>query len=145
MSQNLRLVNYFMSEFYRNKTLNLGYIVSPNFEFYIQDNVKKNFIHYANRMDLLCKCCELEMFSPTTEDDVKFTSKFKMVIEREGEEDLIATGVNEFVIKDDLLFRVYVRYDHSDEEYAQIQAALTHNDKTHNYQKTEIIDDLKFA
>lgn len=134
-----------MSEFYRNKTLNLGYIVSPAFEFYIQDNVKKSFIHYANRMDLLCKCCDLELFDPITEDDIKFIAKFKMTIQREDDVDLIATGSNLFVIQDDLLFKVCVRYDHSDEEYAQIQAALAHNDKTYNYKKREIINDLKLA
>lgn len=139
MSQNLRLVNYFISEFYSNNTFDLSHIVSPEFEFFLHTYEKKTFVDYAVRMDLISNCCMLEISPLTTIDDITFNACFKMLIPRKNEADIYAVGINSFVVKDDLLHRVFVHYNQDDDEYNRIQSALSYSHQSANQptQKTE--------
>lgn len=130
MSQNLRLINYFISEFYSSNTFHLSHVVSPHFQFFPHTHETKLFVDYAVRMDLLRLSCRLEISSPETMDDVTFVTNFKMEIPRRNGSDLYATGINSFVVKDNLLYRVFVHYNLDNDEYTKVQRALTngHND-----------------
>lgn len=124
MSKNLRLINYFISEFYSNNTFDLSHVVSPHFQFFSHTHEIKTFVDYVMRMDLLSNCCQLDISTPETMDDVTFVTCFKMVIPRKHEPDIYTTGINSFVVKDDLLHRVFVHYNQNNEEYEKIQSAL---------------------
>lgn len=139
MSKNLRLVDYFISEFYSNNIFDLSHIVSPYFEFFPHTHEIKTFVDYAVRMDLISRFCQLEISTLETIDDVTFTTCFKMVIPRNNASDLYTTGINSFVVKDDLLHRVFVHYNQNNTEYQKIQFAITngHNLINQPNQKNE--------
>lgn len=144
MSQNLRLINYFISEFYSNNTFDLSHVVSPYFQFFPHTHEIKTFVDYAVRMDLLSNSCRLEISAPETMDDITFVTCFKMEIPRRNGTDIYATGINSFVVKDDLLHRVFVHYNQNNEEYKKIQSALTNGHNIINQPDRKVDSELSF-
>ncbi|MCJ8323477.1 MAG: hypothetical protein HRU29_13305 [Rhizobiales bacterium] len=145
MTQNLRLVNYFISKFYRNRTLELEHIAAYDFEFILHSDEPINFESYAQRTNLLARCCKLQLSDPVSDDDILFVSKFEMEVPRAGNDSLFATGTNNFTVANGLLTKVTVDYHQTQAEFAQIKAALLENDKILTASVDEDDNDLKFV
>lgn len=145
MSQNQRLVEYFVSEFYRNKTIALEHITSSSFVFIIQSGSEQSFAEYASRMNILSDSCRLELADPVSEDDIMFVSTFSMTVPSPNKEDLVATGTNKFFVENDLLCKVIVEYDTSADEYKRIQERLAENHSKIDPVHEDLSDDIDFV
>lgn len=144
MSQNSRLVNYFLSDFYRNKVFELKHVVSPNFEFSFQGEKAIGFSQYASRMIYLSKNCDLSILDAKTDDDTIFVSRFEMIIPQPFDNQIIASGVVKYKVEDGLLTKVVVLYDQTGANFEHIQDALAHNNQFKKSPENVEIDDILF-
>lgn len=113
MSQNLRLVEYFSSEFYRSHTLDLAHIASTTFEFSVNSGPTKNFEEYAKRTAKLNKKANLIIGEFTSEDDIHFHASFETKLDCK----VSASGKCMFKVSRGLLERVNIDYDMTKEEF----------------------------
>lgn len=127
MSQNLRLVSYFVSEFYHNKMIELEHITSPNFSFTLHTEKKQTFKEFAERMSYVTENAKLEIGDIRTQDDVYFYASAELSIPTGDAEDYIVHGENRFMVKNGLLDEVKVTYDLCAEDFIVIQQLLVRN------------------
>lgn len=127
MSQNLRLVNYFVSEFYRNRMIELEHVTSPDFSFTLHTGAKQSFTEFAARMGFVNDNAKLELGEIHSTDDTIFIAPSKVSIISEDGQEFIATGENSFLIKNELLEEVKVTYNLADNEFALMQKLLSAN------------------
>ena len=113
MSQNLRLVEYFTSEFYLGHLLDLSHIASPTFTFTVNSSPPENFEEYAKRTSALNRNGKLIIGKFTSEDDIHFhtNSVTKLNIGVSASCKLI------FMVSRGLLERVNINYDMPNEEF----------------------------
>lgn len=127
MTQNLRMVNYFVSEFYRKRTFELEHITSTSFSFKLQLNPEQSFKDFAERMNYINENAKLTIEEVKSEDDTTFYAQSTLRIpDGEGEE-FKAHANNIFVVKNGLLDKVSVMYDLTDQGYDRIQYLLRKN------------------
>lgn len=148
-SQNLRLVEYFVSEFYRKRALELEHIVSTRFTFKLHTLPPVNFKDFADRMAYISDNSTLKIQDIYSDDDVTFFAKSTIYIPREDDADFEALGLNTFFIKNGLLDKVVVDYELSEDEFKYLQMLLKKNAETQTEQTEEkpqepILNDIEF-
>lgn len=111
MTQNLRLVKYFMSEFYKSKTSDLAHIASPSFVFQRNNGKPLDFDQYALSKAILAVHAEIEFEELKSDNDVVFYCKWTMRIPDEKKIILTGVGQSRFIVKNGLLQKVHVSYD----------------------------------
>lgn len=127
-SQNIKLIAFFISEFYRKRSLELEHIVSTAFTFKLHNLPAQNFQEFAARMGYISDNAILSIEDIHSSDDTTFVAKSSLSIKRENLPDYVATGLNTFVIKNGLLDKVIVKYDLTDEEFIDLQKLLSANE-----------------
>lgn len=120
MSQNLRLVEYFSSNFYLNHTINLAHIASPSFVFRVNGGDKLDFKAFSLRRKLLSQNGKLSIGDISSDDDTTFYADFVAII-NSGEE---ATGNCTFRVKNDLIERVEINYHLSKVDLKRVENEL---------------------
>lgn len=124
ITENERLVRYFISEFYSSETFALEHIASTSFTFIVDGGKKMNFHQYAERKDLMSGYCQLVFEMPESDDNVNFKSSFKLVAPQKDKAELHGTGIITFLVKDNLLEEVTVDYDQTGNNNKTIQSAI---------------------
>lgn len=124
MSANHRLVEYFVSEFYRKYTRELAHITSNDFAFQLHNLPDQNFEKFADRMAYISSKATLTIGDIHTDDDVLFYANSSVCIVLAQGEDYVVNGRNGFVVKNGLLERVTVKYDLTDDEFEKMQQML---------------------
>lgn len=120
MSQNLRLAEYFTSEFYKNKTHQLAHIASPNFEFVLNNRGKKNFEEYAIRTTLVGRKSDIEIGEFTSTDD----HLFKAACTITKDDGSTASGQMKLHVDHGLLQKVQLDYDLTTDEYLEFEKTM---------------------
>lgn len=120
MSQNLRLVKYFTSEFYFSHTIELAHIASTTFEFSINSGPKMGYEEFASRRALFTKDAKLELGDFTSADDLCFIANFKSEL-KNGQ---LISGKCIAEVARGLLERVEIKYDMTDGELQELEQVL---------------------
>ena len=115
MTQNSNLVEYFISEFYMNKTADLAHIASPSFKFKLNNSKSYNFQNYADSMLFLTQNAEIEFGDVNSVDDVTFVSKWAMFMKIDNGKIDQGLGYTEFQVKKGMLNLVRVVFDAEEE------------------------------
>lgn len=123
MSYNQRLVDYFTSEFYQFEVTDLAHLASPTFTFVINASEPKSFDEFEKRRRFLFLISGIKHGPFTSTDDESFYATVE-ILTLEGEK---ANGVIMFNIRDGLVQRVDVKYDFTEEEFANFFDALFEN------------------
>ena len=120
MTQSLRLVEYFTSEFYRDKTSVLEHIISPTFVYKLNSRPDENFQQYAARRMLVDEKATVVLGKLETKDDINFKATY-VVTNKHGES---ATGVVIIRVEKNLLQEVHVKSDLTDENYRMFEKSM---------------------
>lgn len=128
MSQNLRLVEYFLSEFYKNRTLELAHIVSPNFYYCVNGGEKEDFETYVQRMNLIFKNSDSFMTPPQTEDDQIFAVDYVISIETNGSIERLY-GVAKYNIVNGLLENIHITHHNDQQEIDRLRNLMLSEQK----------------
>ncbi len=117
VSQNLRLIEYFTSEFYSNKTSELAHIVSPDFNFKINNTAERDFEEYAESMLFMTSNTKFVMGDISSDNDDDFILNWEMSMYDESREILVGTGHSKFSVKKGLLQSVHIIYDDTEKVF----------------------------
>lgn len=80
LSQNKRLVEYFLDEFYRRNPVELEHIISPSFKFVDSTKLEHNFAQYIEQLRIYMPNVNVIINKIDTEDDVGFLVDFSFEI-----------------------------------------------------------------
>lgn len=106
MTQNLRLVEYFISNHYRTLKADLAHVVSPSFEFTSPSNDVGNFDRFIEYTKDFPNDKKFVVNDVSTTDDITFIVEFS--IEKIDSSDKIYESKVEIVIKDNLVDKVWI-------------------------------------
>ena len=123
MTQNQRLVDYFTNEFYQFEVTSLSHSASPYFTFTINSSAPMDFKEFSNRRRFLFLNAAITHGQFYAIDDMNFYANVE-ILTLEGDR---VSGNIMFQIKDDLLQKVEVNYDLTEEEYRLFFDALFEN------------------
>lgn len=114
MSQNLKLVKYFISQFYEERSLELAHIVSPRFYFIVNSSGKLSFEEYAERMNEMYKTSKSFVTDLRSDDDQTFFADYIIVTEVDGYSEKLC-GIAKYYVLNGLLESVHINR-HNDEK-----------------------------
>ena len=120
MSQNSRLIDYFINEFYLDRTYGLAHITSPSFICRINSGVGLNFDEHVERMTLINLNAILIIDDIKSDDDKIFTAEFII----RTNENLRASGVFTFKVINGLLDNIRIYYSLTDDELGVFEALV---------------------
>lgn len=124
MSPDLKLVKFFIAEFYNNNATEMAYLVSPTFSFTLNSDDRLNFEFFIQRMRFLNHSTKFEIDAPSSEDDKHFNSEFRLQIPNGEDGFITASGKVEIITKYELIQNINVSYHHSQDEYDQFQRLM---------------------
>lgn len=111
VNPNLRLVKYFMNEFYANKIWNLEHIASPTFVFDLNNGNPMDFAEYAASMKFTYSVATIDFGDLKALNDEIFVADWVMSLKTDRAEMENGTGLTEFTVERGLLKKVAVYFD----------------------------------
>ncbi|MGL1921998.1 MAG: hypothetical protein OCD03_13320 [Hyphomicrobiales bacterium] len=123
MTDNSKLVNYFINEFLANNSHNLSNVVSPSFSFFLNLGDKQDFNQFATRMQLITTASNLVFTETTTEDDIHFCFDFEIILAPPNEE-MKSQGFAQIIAQNNLITQVSINYMSSEEEFEEFQELI---------------------
>ena len=124
-TQNLRLVKYFVNNFYYGRTADLSHIASPKFKYVSNSGSPKNFEEYTRNRDVAFQNVEMFIEDFASEDDVSFKA-FYNVIAKDQE---IFKGDMTLKVVRGLLESVLITHDLSPTEFKGLNNTFINKDK----------------
>lgn len=120
MTDNEKLVRYFVKEYLGQNISKLVNIVSPQFSYILNQHTRKNFAQFAARMRLYTSATVIKVGDISSGDDIHFHYDFE--IELPGAETGVKThGFAQVIVKNDLIHQVDINYHNSQEEFEEFQ------------------------
>lgn len=112
MSKNHRLVEYFVSEFYLDKTAELAHIVSPKFIFKTPFVDQKNFDEYVIHVHSHVKNSNVTIDHISSKDDSIFEVEFTLeTLENTANYGKKVSNIMKIKIEDNLVQQAEIGYD----------------------------------
>lgn len=124
MSHNLKIVEYFVDAFHKNKLDEVTYIISPRFSFTLNSREKLDFETYSNRVKFLNERTHFQIGPPKSKNDRYFYSEIEMKLPNQFGELEEAFGKAEFIVENGLILALNARYYKSKEEYDEFSRLL---------------------
>ncbi|MBL1420935.1 MAG: hypothetical protein COC24_010550 [Alphaproteobacteria bacterium] len=124
MSKNLKVVEIFIAEFYKNSSAGMVDLTSPSFSFTQNSGAKQTLENFINRMRVINHSAKFKLFEPTSQDDTHFYSEFELKIPGKKSSFVKALGRTKFVVKDELLQALDISYHTTEKEYNEFQALM---------------------
>lgn len=123
MTGNLKLVNYFITEFLADNSENLANVVSPSFSFYLNLRDKLDFNQFIAKMRQITTAANLNISEITTEDDIHFCFDFEITLAPPNQE-FKSQGFAELLVQNNLIIQVLINYNSSEEEFEEFQRMI---------------------
>lgn len=123
MSYNLRLVEYFTSEFYQFEVTDLSHLAAPNFTFTINASEPMPFKVFEKRRRFLFLNSAIKHGEFTSTNDKDFYATVE-IITLEGD---VARGQIMFSVVDRLVQQVDANYDFTKQEFSNFFDTLFEN------------------
>lgn len=128
MTDNEKLVRYFVKEYLGHNASKLVNIVSPQFSYILNQQVRKNFNQFTARMRLFTSATLIKVGEISSGDDTHFHYDFE--IELPGSDTGVKThGFAQVIVKNNLVHQVDINYHNSQEEFEEFQE-LVQNSST---------------
>lgn len=124
MSHNSRVVEFFITEFYKNNSVGMVSLISPSFSFTQNLGAKQTFKQFIERMRFLNHSAEFEIFEAVSSNDTVFYSQFEVRIPS-GDSDFVSgLGRVKLVVEDRLLCSIDISYHKTQKEYEEFQSLM---------------------
>ncbi|MCJ8324309.1 MAG: hypothetical protein HRU29_16195 [Rhizobiales bacterium] len=126
VDHNLRLVEYFISEFYTKKTWELSHIASPTFVFDLNDGEPMDFAEYAESMKRMYSVATIKFGDLKAAGTEQFVANWVMSMKTDRAEMDSGSGYTEFTVERGLLQNVSVFFDIKQyvfQYYGELQSA----------------------
>lgn len=116
MSVNKDMVEYFIGEFYRTKSVNLDELVTPKFKFVLVGKIPLNFKQYVKMAEAIRNIVKLNITDISSEDDKIFILKYHLdVMILKGGFGKEITGIIIVSLIDGLVDKIEVTRSHNDQ------------------------------
>ncbi|MGL1919888.1 MAG: hypothetical protein OCD03_02560 [Hyphomicrobiales bacterium] len=123
MSDNLKLIKYFLKEFRANSSHNLSNVVSPSFSFFLNLGEKQDFDQFTARMQLITTASNAVISELTSEDDIHFYFDFEVTLAPPNDE-VKSHGFTQLIVQNNLITQVSINYMSSEEEFEEFQKLI---------------------
>lgn len=124
MSDNEKLVKYFVQAYLSGNSKNLSHAVAPSFCYYINHGDQQNFDQFIERMQLLTTTSKVWAGEIKTEDGIHFYYEIAAMLPAPNE-GKTAKGFAQAIVHNGLIARLDVHYNESPEEFEEFQNILS--------------------
>lgn len=123
MSDNSKLVNYFVKLYLENNSIKMAAFVSLDFSYYLNFGERKNFEQFIERMHLLTSATSLAVSEIVSGDDIHFNYDFEVILPAPNE-GVKALGFAQFTVQKKLIHRIDINYQKNENEFEEFQGLI---------------------
>ena len=128
MSNNMKLVQYFVDGFLNNNETELSNLVSPSFVYSLNHGDVIDFDKFIVRMRFLNSATKFINQEITSEDDAHFHFDFESILPAPNE-GVKSDGFAQIMVQNGLIIRVDIHYKGSEEDFQKFQELMKNNTK----------------
>lgn len=127
MSDNSKIIAYLDSSFRKNNIDKISYLFSPNFAFYVNGGDKQDLEEFTNMMKLVSGQIEILQDEMDTQDDIHFSTEFKLPINTENDKIVTMIGFIEVQIHNCMIEIFNLHYHAENLKAGEIREMIKNN------------------
>lgn len=123
MTDNSKLVNFFVANFLADDATELAHLVSPTFTYYLNFGEPKDFSFFTNRMNMLNLSARLKAGEITSGDDIHFHYDIETKLPAPNTE-IAMKGFAQIIVKNNLIQQLEINYEVESKEYEKFEGLI---------------------